>query len=337
MEDKDIDTLFLKHLKAETSFKEDELVYELLKDVKNQNNYDEIKLFWNSKIDDSITADISDKKQAELNKLNTRIDNYEKDKDKLIVKKRDHLIKTVKIVSKVAAIIVLLLLPISIFYSTSDIEPIIVSTRTGERLFINLPDGSGVHLNSETTIFLDKNFNKSNREIILKGEAYFDIIKDSLKPFIIHTDKITTKVLGTSFNTKALDDENQITISLVEGKVEIYDSELKSVETLKPSEQFVFHKGLATYSKNYFDKSKVASWRENQIIFDGETLEEIGKVLKRLYGVEILFSNEKIKKCTLKATFKDESLNTILEAIKFAGNIKYTINNKKIILSGDGC
>ena len=158
--------------------------------------------------------------------------------------------------SKVAAAIVLLLGVFSVLYFYNNEEKIEqpiakvfseISTVSGQKKNITLPDGTKVILNSSSSISFEKEFLKSNeRRITLKGEAYFDVTKNKSKPFIVNTNGVETKVLGTSFNVRL--DSNKVYIALVEGRVEMKNQ--KNIIELTPDEM-----GIADVSENSLYKT----------------------------------------------------------------------------------
>ena len=211
----------------------------------------------------------------------------------------------------------------------------------GKRTIQTLSDGTVVHLNADSRIKYVKFFHDNKREVFLEGEAYFEVAKNPEKPFLVHTKEISTKVLGTSFNVRAYQNEPDIKVSLLEGKVEISSPDQPGVISksfLAPEEQYVFHKEDTTYNIcKDVDLSKAIAWKENHLIIDNESLEDVVRKLEIWYGVTFEIESPAIKDCRLKANFENEPLNTVLRVLKLALDVTHEYKENKIILSGEGC
>ncbi|MEP0712276.1 MAG: FecR domain-containing protein [Algoriphagus sp.] len=237
---------------------------------------------------------------------------------------------------KIAAMLALTALLGFLYYSlpesqiTQPINWLTYSTNPGVKSTITLSDGSKVTLNAGTTISYVQNFAGESREIFLEGEAFFEVAHDTIKPFIVHTEDIVTKALGTSFNIKANKSE-KIAISLVTGKVEVKSQEvLEFQDYLTPGEQVnTFAKGNS-WEKGSFDKERVTAWMNQTIIFDETPLPEAIKILENWFGVTITVNHFKDQNLTLSGKFKNETLANILEGLSYTARFTYEINGNKI-------
>jgi transmembrane sensor len=227
-----------------------------------------------------------------------------------------------------------------------------ISTRKGSKSNIVLPDGSKAWLNADSKLTYSKNFQGKYREVSLEGEAYFDVVKDKNRPFIIHTKTIDIRVLGTAFNVRAYATEKNTETALYRGSVEVtlHSNPGKKI-VLKPNEKLMVNnngpqpadgdarkKGLDTLNtpnitvrKVHFqpkDSSALETlWMKNKLVLDAETLEEVAGKIERWYNVAVLIrGNEKLKKTTYSAIFENENLAEVMEALKITGNFNYTIN-----------
>lgn len=208
-----------------------------------------------------------------------------------------------------------------------------------ERRFINLPDGSSVILNENSKIELSKAFNQNGkREVYLTGEAYFDIIHDGASPFIVHTGKISTTVLGTAFNIKASLGNKRVTVTVTRGKVKVGDDE-KTYNVIVPDEQMVFDQDLTLHVKKLVKAEQFIGWTNEDIYFDDVSIKDVVNQLQNRFKVSIVFSNEQIKTCKFSATFlKSQSLDQILNVIAEFNQIKYLYKDARtIVLQGSGC
>lgn len=207
------------------------------------------------------------------------------------------------------------------------------------RRFINLPDGSSVILNENSQIELAENFKSDQiREVYLMGEAYFDIAHDSKRPFIVHTGKLKTTVLGTAFNVKSSAGAKTVTVTVTRGKVKVGD-EKRTFNIITPNQQVVFKEEQNNVVKVPVKAESFIKWTSEDIYFDDVSIKDVAKQLQERFGISILFSNEQIKSCKFSATFlKSQSLTQILNVIGEFNQIKYQFkDNKTVILDGLGC
>lgn len=207
------------------------------------------------------------------------------------------------------------------------------------RRFKNLPDGSSVILNENSKIDVAAGFNKNGkREVYLYGEAYFDVVHDARQPFIVHTGKLQTTVLGTAFNINASLSTGTVVVTVSRGKVKVGDSE-QIFEVIDPDEQVVFEKDLTMHTKNPVKAKSITAWKNEDIYFDDVSIKDIANQLQERFNVSIIFSNEIIKNCRFSATFlKSQSLEQILNVISEFNQMKYHFKNDNIILlDGVGC
>lgn len=218
----------------------------------------------------------------------------------------------------------------------------IVSVKSDKpgRRFINLPDGSSVILNENSKIELSKNFNSDGkREVYLYGEAYFDIVHDASHPFIVHTGKIKTTVLGTAFNIKANPGSKLVTVTVTRGKVKVGDNEDNTYNVIVPDEQVVFDQVLSNHVKKPIKAVSVIEWTNEDLYFDDVSMKDVANQLQDRFDVKIIFSNEQIKDCKFSATFlKTQSLEQILNIIGEFNQINYQFKGiKTVVLDGSGC
>lgn len=228
-----------------------------------------------------------------------------------------------------------------------------ISTRHGSRSKVTLPDGSTVFLNVSSRLTYDYG-NENSRQVTLDGEAYFDVVKDEQRPFMIHTGKMDITVLGTSFNVRAYKGDKTMETSLIQGKVEVtIKGDIPKKVILSPLQKIVlynveahrinkvpdaiqpekedFH--IREVSINQED-SLVAeiAWKENYLVFNNERFEDIAVQLERWYDVEIIFEDKQMKDARFTGTFINETVNETLEALRFTSPFHYTIDKKKIVI-----
>ncbi|MCF7567984.1 DUF4974 domain-containing protein [Sabulilitoribacter arenilitoris] len=217
---------------------------------------------------------------------------------------------------------------------TQTIAYITKETTLGQKSIITLPDGSTVKLNSGSKITFPEKFSDSIRDISLEGEAFFEVVKNEHKPFVITSNKLTTTVLGTTFNVEAYTDKTDVKVTLATGKVSIYAEGEKAI--LIPSEQIVFNKEDKKIIKKKVDVQRYLEWKDGILRFENATLEKAVDKIEKWYNVTIEFENKNLSKCTFTGVFKNERLQTILEHLVFVKqNVKYEfVSERKIIIRG---
>lgn len=234
-----------------------------------------------------------------------------------------------------------------------------ISTKRGSKSKVQLPDGTQVWLNADSRITYNENFQGSLREVQLSGEAYFDVVRDEERPFVIHTNVIDIKVLGTAFNVRSYADEKNTETSLVRGSVEVtLRNHPEKKFTLKPNDKLIINNEQAapapesvkkdperttskqivlTWGKiNYPSKADTVAtetmWTRNKLAFDKESLEEIALKIERWYDVKVVIADEEMKKTEFSIIIEDESLQQVMEALRVAGKFHYSINKKEVTI-----
>lgn len=233
-----------------------------------------------------------------------------------------------------------------------------VSTKYGSKSNIMLPDGTQVWLNAGSKITYGKDFGGDIREVTLIGEAYFDVVKDSTRPFLIHARNIDIKVLGTAFNVKSYPGEKTTETSLIRGSVEIsIHNRPQEKIILKPNEKLIVAAEQDTIETtntskklvpstppprvlleevHYDEKESViveTSWMENKLIFQDESFADLASKLERWYGVRFIFKDPALEQLRFTGTFKGESLQLALKALKITANFDYSIEQDIVIIS----
>ena len=173
--------------------------------------------------------------------------------------------------------------------SNKDLYGCEISTPLGSSVKITLPDGSTVNMNSGSTIKYSKSFGSEKREVILTGEALFDIKKDPKKPFLVQAKDLQVKVLGTVFNVKSYGNEQTIEVNLLRGKIEASTQNGGSSKKviLKPNERIIYNTKTNILLKKKAEVSDAILWTVGKIKIENLNLEEIAKLLERKYNTSI--------------------------------------------------
>ena len=214
------------------------------------------------------------------------------------------------------------------------------TTDKGQRTIITLEDGTKVWLNAESRLVYPKSFkNHMQREVFLEGEGFFSVARDTTKPFLVHTDGILVKVLGTSFNVRSYENDNFIQTTLVEGKVSLASiGESANELTLAPNQMAVFDK---TTRKILLDEKPDTEarvgWTDGKLVFEDQPLSEIIVALERWYNVKFIVEDDRALKCRFYAKIDNLTLQEVLDLFKTSDGIEYEISGDEVIISGLFC
>lgn len=237
--------------------------------------------------------------------------------------------------SRVAAVLIPLFLLAGgwFYYSISDNEMIEISAAYGEQKHLLLPDSSEIWLNSGSTIKYPETFAKDKRLVTLNGEAYFSVKKETAKPFIVETSRLSVKVLGTKFNVKAYPNDENITATLTSGKVEV-SVQSQSPKILKPNERLTYDKNTSSVHISTVDTADTDSWTVGKLTFTNATAGEIFRTLERRYNITMdnMTNIPASKRYTVKF-LKDENLDEILNILKDIIGFNYRQRENKIVLT----
>ena len=205
-------------------------------------------------------------------------------------------------------------------------------TKSGQKLRLTLPDGTTVVLNSESTLTYSTPFSPHDREVSLVGEAFFDVVKNPDKPFIVHSASVTTRVLGTSFNVRSYPNEPESTVSVVTGKVQVSDGAGQEA-SLSPHTQGVFNLSKRQLLVTPFEVQGVVGWKDGLILFEKTSLGEVFSRLERWYGVHIKVQDKEVLEGEYTGRYENASLEKVLKGIGFASGFTYRIEEKEVIIN----
>ncbi len=207
------------------------------------------------------------------------------------------------------------------------------STRRGEKMVLELPDGTKVHMNANSSISYSPSFTES-RAVTLRGEAYFEVTHDPSRPFTVQARSSSVKVLGTTFNVNATADD-QVAVTLVTGKVNVNS----------PAQEVVMEPGYQAVvdTENVITREKVnvddfIGWKDNVLVFRETPLEKAVLILGDWYDAKIEIRSSALKACTISGQYKDESLENVIKSFEFLLKAKAIFKDEKnISLNGKGC
>lgn len=321
MEKKNISAIIRKYLSGRFSSKTEERIQKwIIKDRDEEEKKRASLTYW-----EELKNEINSDTYSALNRVNGRI-GYLQEKDFKILLYRK--------ISRIAAVIIPLFILAGgyLYYDSTSKKLLEVSVVYGEERHMFLPDSSEIWLNAGTTIKYPQKFRGNQRVVWLDGEAYFSVKNDKSKAFIVQTEKLSIKVLGTQFNVKAYAGEEKAIATLTSGRVEVnIDDESR---TLKPNEQFTFNSRTSSIEIVQIATNEAKGWITGQLIFNNSSFHEILQTLERRFDVSF-HNNTSIESSRIYTVkfMKNENIEDILDILVDVAGFTYQKENDKIILN----
>ncbi|MCQ2155970.1 MAG: FecR family protein [Bacteroidales bacterium] len=206
----------------------------------------------------------------------------------------------------------------------------------GVKSTIVLPDSSIVKLNGDSKLIAPNMFAADSRRLFLSGEGYFEVKHHEDWPMLIQTAKdVSIKVLGTTFDLKAYENEPMVKLTLIEGKVLVRDNKTNCEHEVMPHQEFKIQDSQDTGYPEIRDADiqKNTSWTKGELVFDNTPMTEIAKQLERWYGVKVHIADNKILNYRLTARFTNESIVRVLDLIHFSSMVNYEIRGNDVYIS----
>lgn len=222
-----------------------------------------------------------------------------------------------------------------------------VTCGNGTRKQLILPDGTSVWLNANSRLEYDQElFASNNRQVRLFGEAFFDVAKDKKHPFIIYTEKISIKVLGTAFNVKAYPEDNKTEATLLRGMIELsINNEPEQHLILRPSEKFALTqsktdefrsalvieqlKPISISDKIYYEET---SWLDNKLVFKDNSFEELMPKLEKWYNIQFKIANPQVRDYHFSGMLDKETIEEALTAMQLVRPFKFRMLTNNTVL-----
>ncbi|MDD2307733.1 MAG: DUF4974 domain-containing protein [Prolixibacteraceae bacterium] len=201
----------------------------------------------------------------------------------------------------------------------------------GNKTQIVLPDSTHVWLNSGSELQYASDYSARNRKVNMKGECFFDVVKDPDHPFIVQGSKFQVRVFGTRFNVNEDASKNTADVTLVSGKVQVFNLDDKPVSELNPGQQLVYNQGIYHVQKAE-NMEALTAWLNNMLIFDNQPFEEVIHYLEKWYGVKIQLDHTLYYSHNYTFKVKTESLREVLALISVITPIEYQIEGEKVTI-----
>jgi ferric-dicitrate binding protein FerR (iron transport regulator) len=312
------DEILVKYLLGEATQEEQHNILQWLKKEENHTYFDHFKLIWDTS--KKLAKNSSVDEEAAWQRFKQR-----KDTIAATQARPSTIPLTQKPWLRAAALI--LLLAGALTYIILEQQPVTIASHD-QVLIQTLPDGSVITLNKNAALSYPKEFGRADRRVVLKGEAFFNITPNKKKPFIITANETNVKVVGTSFNVKITTEKTEVVVET--GIVEVAKS--RYAIRVQPNERATVFKDREQPLKQKNPDLLYNYYRTKEFVCNGTPLYKLVEVLNEAYNVEIVIENEQIKNLALTTTFKNESLNDILQVISATFNIKVEKSGKQILL-----
>jgi Fe2+-dicitrate sensor, membrane component len=295
-----------------------------------QNEFKPDRIYYlldNIRLGESIEREADRAEAGALTEIHRRID---------LEKRRSGI--SFKILAVSASLAILITLSgLFLFNGKSDNGEQLLSTNTtsmGVQKEVNLPDGSKVVLNGNSILSYTEAFGKKKREVVLNGEAYFDVTHNEEIPFIVRTGDVQVKVLGTTFNVESYQEDEFVNVTLETGKVSMNISKLKDEIIMEPNQQVIYNKESHEIQTFTVNAEKITGWKEGRHYYDAMPLRDITRKLKRYYDVDFKFGNEDIGDIIYTIEFdKKESINDILNIFSMERRLNFSMENNLITIT----
>lgn len=207
-----------------------------------------------------------------------------------------------------------------------------VVTQRAQRRHVVLPDRTSVWLNADSRLSYNSWENKNRREVYLTGEAYFEVAKDSLRPFVVKVKDFDVKVLGTKFNINAYEEEKYAATTVQEGHVAVVRKE-KEVFHLLKNDRVAFNREQKRFKKGQVNAATYSSWREGRLCFREESFPDLIKTLERYFDVDISLEDEKLADYVFTGTFETGMKpGEILHILQQTSPFHFTIKENHITI-----
>ncbi len=222
----------------------------------------------------------------------------------------------------------------------TDNEYVEKANPSGQKSKIFLSDGSVVWLNAKSSISYYKHFSDSARIVSLDGEAFFEVAKDSLNPFIVKTNGVSVEVIGTQFNVNSRISEKEVSVALIEGVIKVFTNTNvigSEGKVINPGEGLTINYLHNSIDNFTFDPSNFtnpySNWKDGILVFNGESYQEFISKIELWYGIEVQVEGVPSVNWKIRGDFNNESLENILKSISYNKEFTYKIDRKKLLLN----
>jgi len=206
-----------------------------------------------------------------------------------------------------------------------------ITTPKGGKYKVELPDGSLVWLNSESSLKFPVAFSKHERRVYLTGEGYFEVAKDKHKPFKVYANNSIVQVLGTHFNVQAYKNEAAERTTLLEGSVKIFNK--KNSKLIVPGQQASITANSKKIRIHTIDVNEIVAWKDDLFVFDSEDIESVMREVARWYDVDVEYK-EPVPQIHFSGSIsRSNNISQILNMLELTGGVHFSIDGRKITVT----
>jgi ferric-dicitrate binding protein FerR (iron transport regulator) len=325
-----------------------ELKHIMSEDAVAARQYELFRMYWAQNHHDHIDSRrLFSNVQMRISEEEKKADTYDVEPLMTPVRGRGRLVW----MSGVAAAVALLITAGVYYYNSQHDRMVAKLTSKGEKSTFMLEDGTRVTLNADSKLEYAADFPQGSREVYLTGEAFFDVHGDAQNPFVIHTNKMDIKVLGTAFNVKSYPNETSTEATLLKGAIEVTVADNPTEKIiLKPSQKVVVSDYDSTRKKSvalkdvvpslttmtYFQQKDTmimeTSWLQNKLTFQDEDFPTLARRMERWYNVSIRFSGDRRKLLRFTGILEGETVAEAFHALNLTENFSYRIEDSTIVI-----
>ena len=291
---------------------------------------------------------------------------YESEKHAIKVLPKNNMVRTLYKWVVAASVIALMIL--GYFITNNDVKSkatvsrqfkalipqstIVVTNYDKSEKLVELSDGSKVNLSPKSSIHYSRIFTGESRDVYLEGEAFFQVTKNPLKPFLVYYNNIVTRVLGTSFRINTNTQTGKIEVAVRTGKVQVYENDKmlslseklnKTTTIVTPNQKAIYDETSHLFENSIVEKPQMLLANDTAIVtkdvltFEGETLAKVFQRIQTYYGIEIIVENTNLYNCVFSGDVSNLDLFSVLQTICIATNSSFEISGTKILIKGKGC
>lgn len=323
-----------KFLAGECTEEELLLIRDWLKDFPEEQQ----ELFKTEKMSDELKAQFMPKSQIRMaeERLQARIRKQEAEWEE--EQQTEHHARVVSMWRRAAAVAVVCVLGgLAWFYlqhnSLRNMQMQVVMTGADNDTTLMLPDGTKVWLNKQSALKYPKEFDAEDRVVEIEGEGYFEVTKNPHQPFIVESDVMSVKVLGTVFNFHVDKEQQRASVSLLEGKVRVAGNNDEGTIVLKPGQKACVDARLGSMTVSETDVYQEAMWHEHKTAFSNANVNSIAKLLENIYKVQVVVDPAIDQNNTYSGVIKEkETIDSVLDLLQNTLPIHYKVKGNKVYL-----
>lgn len=330
-----MDHLIIKYLSKEISLEESHQLSKWLdEDEMNAKTLEKFQLYW-----DMSQQDFSKKREEVLSQIESEIKLLELQDPADIPEKPNRFINYLKYAAVLALVFLSAFLMNqfnTLFDTTENVLPAISYIEkisvAGQKITTTLPDGTSVKLNSGSKIIFPSRFIGDKRQVVLFGEAFFDVIRDESKPFVIKTANMSVHVLGTSFVVKTFSGGSDQFVAVKTGEVKVVNT--ATSDSVQLTQNLMAHLSERNeFSKiSSIDENAVFGWMDQKLVFKDQTIAEVFEATEKWFGVEITNSHLIESKKSYTAMFDNPTIKEVMGSLSHMYQFKYEIDDKMILI-----